>query len=81
MAKLQMKDLTPELLSEMKELKTGEEVKEFLAGKDLEISDNGAQTIASHIAEGDAELSEEQLAAVAGGCSWGKPYGGTRIDR
>ena len=78
MAKLQVKDLTPELLAEMKDLKTGKEVKAFLEGKGFEISDKGADLIAQQLAEGDGELTEEQLAAVSGGCgSSSRPYGGT----
>lgn len=78
MAKLQVKDLTPELLAEMKDLQSGAEVKEFLASKDYEISDNGAEIIASQLSEGETDLTEEQLAAVSGGCSGGGDYGGTK---
>ena len=78
MAKLQVKDLTPELLAEMKDLKTGKEVKDFLAAKGFEISDAGADIIAKQLAEGETELTEEQLAAVSGGCGGNTPYVGTR---
>lgn len=77
MAKLQVKDLTPELLAEMKDLKSGKEVKDFLASKDLEISDKGADLIAAQLAEGETELTKEQLDAVAGGCG-SSNYGGTK---
>lgn len=77
MAKLQVKDLTPELLAEMKNLKSGKEVKEFLAAKGFEISDGGADIIATQLAEGETELTEEQLAAISGGCGGGGKYGGT----
>ena len=75
MAKLQVKDLTPELLAEMKDLRTGKEVKDFLADRGLEVSDKAAEAIASQLAEGETELTEEQLAAVSGGC--GSSYGGS----
>lgn len=78
MAKLQVKDLTPELLAEMKDLRTGEEVKKFLASRGLEVSDKAAEAIASQLAEGETELTEEQLAAVSGGCGGGFNYGGTK---
>lgn len=80
MAKLKIKDLTPELLAEMKDLKSAEEVKNFLAGKDLEISDKGAEIIATQLAEGETELTNEQLNAVSGGCGSSKPYGGTNAN-
>ena len=78
MAKLQVKDLTPELLAEMKDLSTGKEVKDFLASKDLEISDSSAELIASQLNEGVQELTEEQLEAVSGGCGSGR-YGGSEV--
>ena len=78
MAKLQVKDLTPELLAEMKDLQSGKEVKEFLESKDFEISDKGADIIASQLKEGTSDLTDEQLAAVAGGCGGGGNYGGTK---
>ena len=77
MSKLQIRDLTPELLAEMKDLETGEEVKEFLAARDLEVSDHGAEMIANQLVEGEADLSEEELRSVAGGCSPSN-YGGTK---
>ena len=77
MANLKVKDLTPELLGEMKGLKTGEEVKDFLDQKGFEISDGGAEIIANQLNEGETELTEEQLAAVSGGCGNGR-YGGTQ---
>jgi len=78
MAKLQVKDLTPELLAEMKDLKTAQEVKEFLAAKGFEVSDKGADIIATQLKEGETELTEEQLAAVSGGCGNPKFYGGSQ---
>ena len=78
MAKLQVKDLTPELLAEMKDLKSGKEVKEFLASKGFEISDKGAEIIANQLKEGETDLTEEQLAAVSGGCGSGHPYVGSK---
>lgn len=81
MAKLQVKDLTPELLAEMKNLKSSQEVKAFLEGKGFEISEKGAEAIAKQLLEGEGELTEEQLAAVSGGCGSGKTrYGGTEPD-
>ena len=76
MARLQVKDLTPELLAEMKDLQSGKEVQDFLASRDLEVSENTAEIIASQLKEGETELTEEQLEAVYGGCASG-PYGGT----
>ena len=69
MAKLQMKDLTPELLAEMKDFENGEQVKDFLASRGLEVSDHGAEVIAEQLKEGEIDLSPEQLEAISGGCS------------
>ena len=77
MAKLQIKDLTPELLAEMKDLQTGKEVKDFLAEKDFEISDRGAEMIAAQLVEGETDLTDEQLKTVYGGCGGDHPYEGT----
>ena len=77
MKKLQLKDLTPELLAEMKGLQTGKEVKDFMNSKDFEISESSANLIANQLKEGETELTEEQLAAVSGGCDVSNDYGGT----
>ena len=73
-----MKDVTPELLAEMKDLHTGAEVKDFLAERDFEISDKGAEIIAAQLSEGETELTKEQLDAISGGCGGGGNYGGTK---
>ena len=80
MAKLQLKDLTLELLNEMKESESAQEVKEFLADKGYEVSDRGAELIFEQLQEGEVELNDEQLKAIAGGCGSGGNYGGTQDE-
>ena len=71
MARLQIKDITPELLEEMRDSESPEEIKEFLDGKGFEVSDRGAELIYEQLSEGEVELTDEQLKAVAGGCGFG----------
>ncbi len=79
MARLQIKDLTPELLEGMRESESVEEVKEYLDGKGFEISDRGAEMIYEQIREGEVELTQEQLKAVSGGCGGtNNPYVGSK---
>ena len=68
MTKLQVRDLTPEVLEEVAKLENAEAVKAYFAGKDIEVSDKIAGLIVEHVKEGKLELTDETLDAVSGGC-------------
>lgn len=68
MTKLQVRDLTPEVLEEVAKLENAEAVKAYFAGKDIEVSDKIAGLIVEHAKEGKLELTDENLDAVSGGC-------------
>ncbi|MCR5491216.1 MAG: hypothetical protein K6F32_03705 [Bacilli bacterium] len=71
MRKLQIKDLTPEMLKEVSALETKEDVVAYFAAKDLEISLGGAEKLLEESKKEDLELDEETLANVAGGGCFG----------
>ena len=69
MKKLQMKDLTPAMLSEVKGLDTPEEVAAFFAARGYEVSEKGAQKILDYLRKQAYELDDSELDKVAGGCN------------
>jgi len=77
MKKLQLKDLTPELLDEVSKLENPEAVIKYFEGKDFEISADAAKLLFDESKKGNVELSDETLASVAGGglCGDGKKQG------
>jgi len=77
MAKLQLKDLTPELLAEVRGCNNADEVVKFFADKGFEISPKVAERIFEECKKGDVELTDEELAVIAGGgnCGGGNSSG------
>lgn len=73
MEKLQLKDLTPELMKEIAECGDPAGIVELLKGKNFEISEKGAEKILEQISKADS-LNVEELEKIAGGW-WA--YGGT----
>lgn len=69
MKKLQLKDLTPDLMKEIVECGAPAGIVELLKGKDFEISEEGAEKILEQISKADS-LSIEDLEKVAGGWWW-----------
>ena len=67
MAKLQIKDLTPEVLEELSKLESEKAIQDYFATKGIEVSDNLARNIKEYIDKGAKELTEEELEKVAGG--------------
>ena len=72
MKKLQLKDLTPEILEEIAKMNVPSEVVEHFAKKDLEISEKAAETLLAEAKKGELKLDEESLKNVAGGCGGGR---------
>ncbi len=68
MTRLQVKDLTPEMLAEVCKLNAADDVVKYFADKGFEVSPRIAERILEQSKKGGAELSEEALAEVAGGC-------------
>ncbi|MBQ4255654.1 MAG: hypothetical protein II721_06690 [Bacilli bacterium] len=68
MAKLQIKDLTPEVLEEISKLENEQAIKDYFAAKGFDVSDNLAKTLKEHADKGGEELTEEELEKVSGGC-------------
>lgn len=66
MKELTMKDLTPEIMNRLKDLKTAQEIKEYCQKEGYLLTDELAQRIASQF-EKSGELSDEDAAAAAGG--------------
>ena len=75
MKKLQMKDLTPEILVEVSKLENPEAVVAYFAAKDFEISKEAAARLYEESKKDNIELNSEELKQVAGGC--GGAGGGT----
>lgn len=67
MAKLQMKDLTPEVLAEVEKLSEPKEVVDYFKAKDLEVSEQTAATILEQVHSDGERMSDEELGKVAGG--------------
>ena len=79
MAKLQLKDLTPELLAEVRGCNNVDEAVKFFADKGFEVSPKVAERILEECQKEHAELTDEELASVAGGnCGGGNSRKGTR---
>ena len=66
MKELTMKDLTPEILEGLKDLKTLQEIEEYCQKNGYKLSEGLAERIASQF-EKSGELSDEDAAAAAGG--------------
>ena len=66
MAKLQLKDITPDMIKQMAKLGSVDELIAFVNEKGFEISDKGAARLKEQIEKAE-NLSEEELAKVAGG--------------
>ncbi len=66
MAKLQLKDITPDMIKQMAKLGSAEEIAAFVKESGFEISDKGAARLKEQI-DKTKDLSEEELAKVAGG--------------
>ena len=71
MKKLQIADLTPEILEEVRKLEDAKAVVEFFAEKGFDVSEKTAGIILEESKKDNAELSEEALANVTGGCGGG----------
>ena len=67
MKKLQMNDLTPELLQEVMKLSDPKDVVAFFQSKDYEVSEEGAQKILENLKDHALELNVDDLENVAGG--------------
>lgn len=79
MAKLQLKDLTPELLAEVRGCNNVDEAVKFFADKGFEVSPKVAERILEECKKENTELTDEELAAIAGGgpCGGGNSSNGT----
>ena len=69
MRKLKMSDLTPSMLSEVKKLKTPQDVIDYFKDKHYDVSDLTAKKILDRVQDYEHELSDDELDKVAGGCS------------
>ena len=67
MKKLQMNDLTPELLQEVMKLSDPKDIVAFFQSKDFEVSEEGAQKILDTLKDQVLELDVDDLENVAGG--------------
>ena len=72
MSKLQIKDLTPEVLEEISKLENEQAIKDYFAAKGFDVSEKLAKTLKEHAEKGGEELTEEELAKVSGGCGQSK---------
>ena len=68
MKKLQMIDLTPEILKEVKSFTNPQDVVAFFASKDYEVTEAGAQKILDYLKEQVHELEDDELGKISGGC-------------
>lgn len=68
MTKLQLENLTPELLAEVCKCNSADEVVKFFADKGFEVSPKVAERILEECKKNDGDISDEELNAVAGGC-------------
>ena len=75
MAKLQMSDLTPEILAEIEKMNDAKEVVAYFNAKGFELSEKGAALILEQIHADGAVLNEDALNKVAGGCGDSRPSG------
>ena len=75
MKKLQIKDLTPEILAEVSALENPEAVVDYFAAKDFEVSKEAAARLLEESKKDGVELSDESLKQVAGGFCGGSPSG------
>ena len=67
MAKLQIENLTPELLTEVSKLTTVDEVVKYFADKGFEVSPKVAERILEGSKRESVELTDEELKAIAAG--------------
>ena len=70
--KLQIENLTPEILTEVKDLANEEEVVAYFAKKGYEVSPELGKRILDGVKAGNTELTEEELEKVSGGCGSSK---------
>ena len=78
MKKLQMKDLTPAILTEVSKLGEPKKVVDFFAEKGFEVTEEGAQKILSRISKDERALDLDELEHVSGGCGDGGSSGTTQ---
>ena len=62
-----MKNLTNEQLTEIKNLKSIDELKAFLTKENITLTDNETAKASSYLASGKSELADDELEMVAGG--------------
>lgn len=68
MSKLQIENLTPEILAEVRNLADEKEVIAYFAEKGYEVSPELAKRILDGVKSGVTELTEDELDKVSGGC-------------
>ena len=66
MKELTMKDLTPEIMNRLKDLKTAQEIKEYCQKEGYVLTDELAERIALQF-ETSGELSDDDASSVTGG--------------
>ena len=71
MKKLKMSDLTPAVLKEVMKLDGVQEVIDFFAAREFEVSEKGAAKILEQLKGQNRELTDDELDKVAGGCGGG----------